>query len=65
MTWPSMVSNIGICALRLTHPSAHTQQGVVNTHTHTHHFLGFGAFLNGLTSVMGLRVEESAVHALP
>ncbi len=25
-----------ICALHLTHPSAHTQQWVVNTHTHTH-----------------------------
>ncbi len=25
-----------ICALYLTHPSAHTQQWVVNTHTHTH-----------------------------
>ncbi len=26
---------LGICALHLTHPSAHTQQWVVNTHTHT------------------------------
>ncbi len=54
---------LGICALHLTHPSAHTQQGVVNTHTH--HFGGFGALLNGLTSVVVLRVEESAVHSLP
>ncbi len=27
---------LGICALHLTHPSAHTQQWEVNKHTHTH-----------------------------
>ncbi len=30
--WPIL----GICVLHLTHPSAHTQQWVVNKHTHTH-----------------------------
>ncbi len=30
--WPIL----GICALHLTHPSAHTQQWVVDKHTHTH-----------------------------
>ncbi len=30
--WPML----GICALHLTHPSVHTQQWVVNKHTHTH-----------------------------
>ncbi len=34
--WPSMVSHTWICALHLTHLSAHTQQWEVNTHTHTH-----------------------------
>ncbi len=29
--WPIL----GICALHLTHPNAHTQQWVVNKHTHT------------------------------
>ncbi len=62
-----------MCALHLTHPSAHTQQWVVNKHTHTHTHTrssgqpmlrrpgsswGFGALLKGLTSVVVLRVEK-------
>ncbi len=63
---------IRICALHLTHPSAHTQQWVVNTHTHREHtprqpfFLqrpgsswGFGALLKGLISVVVLRVKRA------
>ncbi len=34
--WPIL----GICALHLTHPSAHTQQRVVNKHTHREHTPG-------------------------
>ncbi len=62
--WPIL----GICALHLTHPSAHTQQWVVNKHTHREHTPGavgspgsswsFSALLKGLTSVMVLRVER-------
>ncbi len=67
--WPTL--EIG--PLHLTHPSAHTQQWVVNTHTHTlwthtqssgQPLLqrpgiswGFGALLKG-TSVMVLKVER-------
>ncbi len=69
--WPIL----GICALRLTHPSAHTH---THTHTRTHtrssgqpmlrhprSSWGFGALLKGLTSVVVLRVEESAGYSLP
>ncbi len=65
--WP--ILKIG--ALHLTHPSAHTQQWVVNTHTPWTHTQssgqpllqrpgsnwGFGALLKG-TSVMVLKVER-------
>ncbi len=61
---------LGICALHLTHPSAHTQQWEVNKHTHTRcsgqsmlrcpgSSWGFGALLKGLTSVVVLRVERA------
>ncbi len=65
-----------ICALHLTHPSAHTQQW---THTHCEHTpkqwaaillrwpgssWGFGALLKGSTSVVVLKVEESTGYSL-
>ncbi len=74
--WPIL----GICALHLTHPSAHTQQRVVNnTHTVNTHpeqwaaiyaaapgeQLGFGALLKGLTSVMVLKVERALIINSP
>ncbi len=49
--WP--ILEIG--ALHLTHPSAHTQQWVVNTHPGSN--WGLGALLKG-TSVMVLKVER-------
>ncbi len=68
---------LGICALHLTHPSAHTQQWEVNKHTHTRcsgqsmlrrpgSSWGFSALLKGLTSVVVLRVErELYIHSPP
>ncbi len=59
--WPIL----GICALHLTHPSAHTQQW---THTWSSgqpmlwrpgSSWGFGALLKGLTSVVVLKVERA------
>ncbi len=66
---------LGICALHLTHPSAHAQQWVVNTNIHTPwtHTRScgqpmprrpgscweFGALLKGLTSVVVLKVERA------
>ncbi len=74
---------LGICALHLTHPSAHTLVNTdTHTHTHTHRHTppeqwaaillwrpgsswGFGALLNGLTSVMVLRVERERCTFTP
>ncbi len=63
--WPIL----GICALHLTHPSAHTHTHTPWTHTRNSGQLfmlqrpgsswGFGALLKGLTSVMVLRVERA------
>ncbi len=62
--WPIQ----GICALHLTHLSAHT-----HTHTHTVNTMlrrpgiswGFCGLLNGLTSVMVLKVKKALViHSL-
>ncbi len=64
VTWWSI---LGICALHLTHPSAHTQQW---THTRSSRqpmlrrpgsSWGFSALLKGLTSVMVLKVERALV----
>ncbi len=66
--WPIL----GICALHLTHPRAHTQQW---THTRSSRqpmlrrpgsSWGFGALLKGLTSVVVLKVERVLViHSPP
>ncbi len=69
---------LGICALHLTNPCAHTQSSehthTVNTHPEQWAAIllrrpgsswGFGALLKGLTSVVVLRVEESAGYSLP
>ncbi len=55
--WP--ILEIG--ALHLTHPSAHTQQWVVNMQGSNR---GFGALLKG-TSVVVLRVERALVNHYP
>ncbi len=49
--WPIL----GICALHLTHPSAHTPGSS----------WGFGALLQGLTSVVVLKVERTLVIHSP
>ncbi len=70
--WPIL----GICALHLTHPSAHTHSSE-HTHTHREHTpgavgsqwsgssWGFGALLKGLTSVVVLRVERALIIHSP
>ncbi len=66
------MAEYGICALHLTPPSAHTQQCEHTMKTHPEQWAaillrcpgsswGFGALLKGLTSVVVLKVEESAV----
>ncbi len=68
--WPIL----GICALHLTHPSAHTPW-IHTPWTHTwssgqpyaaapQEQLGFGALLKGLTSVRGIEGGESAGYSL-
>ncbi len=61
--WPIL----GICALNLAHPSARTHSpGAVGSHIAAapEEQLGFGALLNGFTSVVVLKVEESAgIHS--
>ncbi len=67
--WPIL----GICALHLTHSSAHTHTHTINTHPeqwadillwHPGSSWWFGGLLKGLTSVMVLKVEESAgIHS--
>ncbi len=70
--WPIL----GICALHLTHPSAHTQQWTHTPWTHTRSSRqpmlrrlgsswGFGALLKGLTSVMVLKEERTLVIHSP
>ncbi len=61
--WPIL----GICALHLTHPSAHTQQW---THTRSSgqpmgSSWGFGALLKGLTSVVVLVIHSPHLQSLP
>ncbi len=73
VTWH--VATCGICALHLTHPKCtHSSEHTPWTHTrssgqpfmlrHPGSSWGFGALLKG-TSVVVLRVKESAVHSLP
>ncbi len=66
--WPML----RICALHLTHPSAHTH--TVNTHPEQWAAIlmrrlgnswGFSALFKGLTSVVVFRVEESTGYSLP
>ncbi len=72
--WPSMLTQwpiLGICALHLTHPSAHTH--TVNTHREQWaanarrpgSSWGFDALLKGLTSVVVLKVERTLVIHSP
>ncbi len=75
--WPIL----GICALHLTHPSAHTQQWTqTHIHTHSEHThpeqwaanaavpeeqLGVRCFTQGSHLSRGIEGGESAVHSLP
>ncbi len=65
-------SILGICALHLTHPSAHPH-GSEHTHTeqlaaillrHPGSSWGFGALLKGHTSVVVLKVKDNAGYSL-
>ncbi len=54
-----------ICALHLTHPSAHTRNSGQPTLRRPGSSWGFGALLNGLTSVVVLKVERTLVIHFP
>ncbi len=57
---------LGICALHLTHPCAHTHSSEKCTSTHTHHEHTHGAVLaQGSHLSRGIEGVESAGHSLP
>ncbi len=65
--WPILRN---MCSAFNPSKCTHTAVNTHREHTHTHTpgavgSWGFGALLKGLTSVVALRVEESAVHSLP
>ncbi len=51
-----------ICALHLTHPSAHPEQWAANAAAPGEHW-GFGALLKGLPSVGYWRWRERSIHS--